>query len=121
MDSKGFEEEWKLTSEVMWNGDFSASPKKTSIRKFKHCSDQVDYHVKNVAHPESEDLALSFAKKLSELELELKKEKAENKKMLRNHREQMRMRDKKEIIYVVVIACCMVFYACICLVVRGFV
>ena len=58
--------------------------------------------------------------KLAELELELQKMKGNKNKMAKNHREEMRNKDRKEMMIFVVIAACIVMYECVALITKGF-
>jgi hypothetical protein len=60
---------------------------------------------------------MKLVKKICKLELQLQNEKSEKNKMEKKHREDMKMRDGKEMTYV----CCSSLYASIYLFVRGFV
>ena len=62
-----------------------------------------------------------LVKKNGALELEIQKLKAEKNTMQKKHMVQIRIRDRKELVMVVVVATCLVIYACAALILRGFV
>ena len=55
------------------------------------------------------------------MELELHKSKADKKKVHKNYREELRNRDRKEMMFVFVVAACIVMYAFGALITRIFV
>ena len=66
-----------------------------------------------------EEENLKLLSKIGELERELQGEKTEKRRMQKNHIEEMRYRDKKEMVVFCVLSACVVLYACIALVTRG--
>ena len=50
----------------------------------------------------------SLSGHVSAMEIQLQKEKSEKQKLLRNHREEIRRRDRKEMIFLCVVAVCVV-------------
>jgi succinate dehydrogenase/fumarate reductase flavoprotein subunit len=70
---------------------------------------------------ENEATNLNLVRKINTMELELQKLQADNKRMQKKHREEMRIRDKKEIATMLVVAGCVLMYACVALLTRGFV
>ena len=59
--------------------------------------------------------------KIRGLELELQREKAEKRIFLKIHREEMKFRDRREMMVFCVVAACVLIYACIAIVIRGFI
>jgi succinate dehydrogenase/fumarate reductase flavoprotein subunit len=70
---------------------------------------------------ENEATNLNLVRKINTMELELQKLQADNKRMQKKHREEMRIRDKKEIATMLVVAGCVLMYVCVALLTRGFV
>jgi hypothetical protein len=70
---------------------------------------------------ENEDNKMNLVRNISAMEQELQKLKAENKRLLKNHREELRNRDRKEIDIVFVVVGCVMMYACVALPNRDFV
>ena len=68
-----------------------------------------------------EEDAPKIANKLAVVEFEVEKLKAENEMPKKNHREDMRNRDRKEVAFMCVVSGSVVFYACVALLARGFV
>jgi hypothetical protein len=64
---------------------------------------------------------MNLVRNVSAMEQELQKLKAQNKRLLKNHREELRNRDRKEIAIVFVVAGCVMMYACVALPTRAFV
>ena len=59
--------------------------------------------------------------KIADKEIELEKVKEEMKKMQKSHRLDLEKRDRKEMVMLVVVAVCVLIYACVALATRGFV
>jgi ribulose 1,5-bisphosphate synthetase/thiazole synthase len=70
---------------------------------------------------ENEATNLNLVRKINKMELEMQKLQADNKRMQKKHSEEMRIRDKKEIATTLVVAGCVLMYACVALLTRGFV
>ena len=68
-----------------------------------------------------EEENMKLVRKIGEKEIELQKVKEENKKMVKNHMLELRHRDRKEMFMFLVLAGCVVIYACVALLIRGFV
>ena len=68
---------------------------------------------------ESEDANVKLVRNIHALELEIEKLRPENKKLRKNHQEEMRNRDRKEMFIVCMLSGCIVLYACVALVIRG--
>ena len=69
--------------------------------------------------PDEKELELLC--KIAEKELQLEKVMEENKKMQKIHRLELEKRDRKEMVMLVVVAVCVLIYACVALATRGFV
>ena len=60
---------------------------------------------------------VKLVRKVVQMELEIKKSKAHKKKMRKNHREEPKNRYRKEIMFVFVVAACIVMYAFVALII----
>jgi dynactin complex subunit len=58
---------------------------------------------------------------IRDLQLELHRVKAEMKKMERKHSAEMRIRDRKEVFFFVLVASCCIIFGCVALLTRGFI
>ncbi|CAM0944518.1 unnamed protein product [Alopecurus aequalis] len=85
---------------------------------------QYQYHeqqmrARNWSAIEEENVKL--VRKIAEVEAELQREKTMNRKLQKNHMEELRYRDRKEMMLLFVVSVCVVMYACSALVIRAFV
>ena len=62
-----------------------------------------------------------LVQKLNEMENEIKRRKARKKEMQRAHQQDLRNRDRREFIMLIVVASCLILYCVVALFIRGFV
>jgi hypothetical protein len=84
------------------------------LQKLKHVLNKV------VERGIDQENAL-LLKHIGDIELELKRVKAKIKKMELKHCEELRIRDRKELLMFAVVASCCLIYVCVALLTRGFI
>ncbi|CAM0956099.1 unnamed protein product [Alopecurus aequalis] len=117
VSSRAEDEEWAVTGEVFWNPPPPArvrvrtAPTVTARAAPTATATQYEIHEQHVGGRnwravEQENVVL--LSRLAEVETELQREKAEKRKMLKNHRDELRYRDRKEMVLLWVVALCVV-------------